>query len=380
VQRFEIGDVFFDAENMVDDVLVDPELPPAFDWNENDERPANERKWWCRPYVVSRRDQSSGFLEDFPDGVKYDVYCLDGKSSHAPSKLGTFRSQAEAIECAKSSMQNQDDRPEWPGRKGDSPPRLVLSIKPQQSSPSGLIFRKTTTSGLHVDRSNSPRIQFHINDTPEGQTAAETTSLATEVEWDKFFELLRKATNETVEAISSSDLQEAQLVEHFNKAVWVLDKLSKQTVLETALSDALNRPAEASRAKEALVKLETLIDFLKEEASLLSAHGISQKSITFLLEDTHELQRAIEDYVANPNSIRIALKHLAEEANRVRDELKGIEKENKKVEKLKGFLVRFTWIVGGLILSGLNMKMVDDADSKAMSLTIGGTLLSKLTG
>lgn len=117
----------------IEGVPVDPGLPDGFDVTPNDERPDSHQIWWHRPYIVTDRwdaetweqyrdrlagcgyepdytpeqwdlrqaEQKRAWHRSFPDGVRYDVRCLDGGAWDRPTDWGIFGALGEAIECAK---------------------------------------------------------------------------------------------------------------------------------------------------------------------------------------------------------------------------------------------------------------------------------------
>jgi len=80
---------------MVESGQVNPELPEGFWFTPNEERPASHLAWWGKPLILT------GANPYFPDGMRYDVYCLDGESSDRPSLWGMFGTLEEAVERAR---------------------------------------------------------------------------------------------------------------------------------------------------------------------------------------------------------------------------------------------------------------------------------------
>lgn len=120
------------AEDLIDGVLINPELPEDFHNTPNDERSELENKlWWDVSFIVvdefqppdnsyaeyTERLGSQSESEDefnariaktkknwddsFPDGKRYTVYCLDGGAWDRPTWWGGFPGLDQAIECAK---------------------------------------------------------------------------------------------------------------------------------------------------------------------------------------------------------------------------------------------------------------------------------------
>lgn len=117
---------------------LNPNLPEDFGFTPNDERPEDHQKWWNQPYITSEtvdeyelhvrknndrllrenpdiassnidatvKERRESWLKNWPDGVRYDVYCLDGGAHDRPTSWGTFASLEKAIECCRLG-------PEW---------------------------------------------------------------------------------------------------------------------------------------------------------------------------------------------------------------------------------------------------------------------------
>jgi hypothetical protein len=97
MKTFVIGKTKFLAENRFGNVLIDPELPENFGCTDNQKRSAEQLdKWWGRPYLELEIEDP----EQWPDGVFYRVYCLDGGAWDRPTLWGRFESLHEALQCA----------------------------------------------------------------------------------------------------------------------------------------------------------------------------------------------------------------------------------------------------------------------------------------
>lgn len=96
MKTFILNKIKFQAENCCDGVLINPKLPKNFHCTNNEERPAAQRKkWWERSFIeVTITDHDL-----WPEGVKYDVRCLDGEVRDRPSNWGCFGSMHEALHC-----------------------------------------------------------------------------------------------------------------------------------------------------------------------------------------------------------------------------------------------------------------------------------------
>jgi hypothetical protein len=92
------------ARDLVDQVLVDPLLPRGFDDTDNKCRPAEHGPWWGVPFIISFRPSApdADFLRAFPDGVRYDLRCLDGGAWDRSTWWGSFASAQLAAAEAKT--------------------------------------------------------------------------------------------------------------------------------------------------------------------------------------------------------------------------------------------------------------------------------------
>lgn len=115
----------FTAEACIDGVLINPSQPKMFYNTPNEDRPASQAKWWNLPFVVTltiesldatyanRTDEyaeaarsmwSTGrikWLDAWPNGTRYDIWCLDGGAWDRPTSWGGFATIEEAVACAK---------------------------------------------------------------------------------------------------------------------------------------------------------------------------------------------------------------------------------------------------------------------------------------
>ena len=101
-------------------IPINPTLPENFDCTPNDARPPEHMGWWGRPYIET--DDGRPFadehgrrqwLRSWPDGMRYDVYCLDGGAWDRPTCKGMFATLSEAIACAEgvAGRHYSDDAP-----------------------------------------------------------------------------------------------------------------------------------------------------------------------------------------------------------------------------------------------------------------------------
>lgn len=96
MKTFVIGKIKFLAENRFGNVLINPKLPKNFECTDNQKRPAEQlEKWWGRPYLKVEIEDP----EQWPEGVRYSVRCLDGGAWDRPTLWGCFESLHEALQC-----------------------------------------------------------------------------------------------------------------------------------------------------------------------------------------------------------------------------------------------------------------------------------------
>lgn len=86
----------FKAECAIDDILINPKLPPRFGNTSNECRPASHQKFWNLPYIETFKCDSPEAVE----GKVFQVRCLDGGAWDRPTMWGGFYTLKEAIECA----------------------------------------------------------------------------------------------------------------------------------------------------------------------------------------------------------------------------------------------------------------------------------------
>jgi len=111
------------AEQVIDGIPVNPVLPKRFWDTDNQRRPRSHEAWWDRPFVVTAVNAM------WPQGLRFDTYCLDGGAWDRPTGWGKFGTLEEAIACAKAGpawRQGVEDTPRafqerlqgapvWPG-------------------------------------------------------------------------------------------------------------------------------------------------------------------------------------------------------------------------------------------------------------------------
>lgn len=122
MKRLNTGRGYIFAEDVVDGVPINPQLPPDFDQTPNDERPDAHRKFWGVPFIVTEtterldayhseradkwaeegrawwRDQGRpGWLQAWPGGVRYEVRCLDGGAWDRSTAWGCYATLKGAL-------------------------------------------------------------------------------------------------------------------------------------------------------------------------------------------------------------------------------------------------------------------------------------------
>jgi hypothetical protein len=136
MNTFTIDGNPYQAESVIEGILINPVLPDNFYDCPNDERPEEQvHKFWDRPYITvdkfSPSDSSYrqykarvNFIgitpetenefndrvklakdqwgQSFPNGTRYTVHCLDGGAWDRPLCWGCLCSIEEAIECCKN--------------------------------------------------------------------------------------------------------------------------------------------------------------------------------------------------------------------------------------------------------------------------------------
>jgi hypothetical protein len=80
----------------VQGIPVDPKLPEGFWSTPNEGRPARHARWWGRPFIRTYPHAA------WPQGVRFDVYCLDGGAWDRPTAWGWFGTLEEAIRCVQA--------------------------------------------------------------------------------------------------------------------------------------------------------------------------------------------------------------------------------------------------------------------------------------
>jgi hypothetical protein len=114
-----------DAERCkVAGVPFNPKLPRNFDDTPNESRPLSHRRWWGRPFICTETiDRMDAFyagrtddhaeagrnswaesrpqwLAAWPNGIRYDVRCLDGGAWDRSTTWGAFATLDDALKCA----------------------------------------------------------------------------------------------------------------------------------------------------------------------------------------------------------------------------------------------------------------------------------------
>lgn len=124
--EFKLGEYTFEAENCIDGIFINPQLPENFDDTDNSMRPDSHDQWWYRPYIVTesrenldrtyaeRTDEYAEegrsmweegrkkWMEAYPTGIAYSVRCLDGGAWDRSTNYGNYGDIDAAIAQAKS--------------------------------------------------------------------------------------------------------------------------------------------------------------------------------------------------------------------------------------------------------------------------------------
>ncbi len=115
-------------------IQTNPALPAYFDSTPHHERTNHDLiKWWGRPFIRTvSADQlfpeqrhaqfKAEFLSHYPDGVRYDVRCLDGGAWDRSTAIAACKTPAEAMAVAlhytplyRTYEDYQRENPAWEG-------------------------------------------------------------------------------------------------------------------------------------------------------------------------------------------------------------------------------------------------------------------------
>lgn len=95
MQTFRINTLEYQAENLIEGILLNPNLSENFYSTPTFERSVDDLKhWWCVPFIET-------------DRAGFKVICLDGNTSNGPSLLGYFDDLNDAIEMAQRDTCDQ---------------------------------------------------------------------------------------------------------------------------------------------------------------------------------------------------------------------------------------------------------------------------------
>ena len=92
---------------VIDGIHINPKLPKGFFDKDNEKRPKSHMAWWDVPFIQTYEHAG------WPEGVRYDVYVLDGGAWDRPTHRGWFGSLNAALAFVKEGA---------PGIRTDSPP------------------------------------------------------------------------------------------------------------------------------------------------------------------------------------------------------------------------------------------------------------------
>lgn len=135
---YKDGHRFHNQTNIIDGIPIDPILRDNFDYTDNEERPQLETEdWWDKPFIVTdswdKREETygehvaranengfnaddeevfakrseetkKGWFESYPEGIRYNVRCLDGGAWDRSTNYGFFPSLETALVKAKSLL------------------------------------------------------------------------------------------------------------------------------------------------------------------------------------------------------------------------------------------------------------------------------------
>lgn len=90
---FDLGDDQFEAENVIDGILINPILPKRFDSTPNESRPDSHEKFWYRPYILTGDGQIV-------------LRCYDGGAWDRSTNWGVFNTIEEAVKAGRKKQYN----------------------------------------------------------------------------------------------------------------------------------------------------------------------------------------------------------------------------------------------------------------------------------
>jgi hypothetical protein len=76
-------------------IEINPTLPDGF-WTQDiaERSEAELREWLYKPFILSVDNKY------WPNGIRYDVYILNGGAHDRPTRKGSFKTEEEAIKQA----------------------------------------------------------------------------------------------------------------------------------------------------------------------------------------------------------------------------------------------------------------------------------------
>src|SRR5690554_6496175 len=96
MMNFEIDGYKFCAENCIDGILINPQLPEDFYLSDiSDREPLELSMWMNRFYVKAEKHEA------FTSGTRYSLWCLDGGAWDRPTSYGHYHDFDSAIIEAK---------------------------------------------------------------------------------------------------------------------------------------------------------------------------------------------------------------------------------------------------------------------------------------
>lgn len=83
---------------IIDGIPVNPSLPKDFFWTENEKRPQSHLAWWGVPFIQTCENP------EWPEGIRFDVYVLDGGVWDRPTSRGWFSTLEAALRFVKAEF------------------------------------------------------------------------------------------------------------------------------------------------------------------------------------------------------------------------------------------------------------------------------------
>lgn len=100
-------------------IAVNPKLQKNFDSIPNDMRPQSHQRWWFKPFIrtvtfedfkSTDEEFRSNWYATWPEGIRYDVRCLDGGTWDRTTNYGSFATLVQAESVALTIAEAYKDR------------------------------------------------------------------------------------------------------------------------------------------------------------------------------------------------------------------------------------------------------------------------------